>query len=72
MKTKEECINYILLSINMLETNLELIEDRNSYKFLSNSTELDYLKSIYEYLTGVTYKEYLLNNLKEELKKNLK
>lgn len=71
MKTKEECINYILLSINMLETNLELIEDRNSYKFLSNSTELDYLKSIYEYLTGVTYKEYLLNNLKEELKKNL-
>ena len=72
MKTKEECINYILLSINMLETSLELIEDRNSYKFLSNSTELDYLKSIYEYLTGVTYKEYLLNNLKEELKKNLK
>lgn len=72
MKTKEECINYILLSINMLETNLELIGDRNSYKFLSNSTELDYLKSIYEYLTGVTYKEYLLNNLKEELKKNLK
>lgn len=71
MKTKEECINYILLSINMLETNLELIEDRNFYKFLSNSTELDYLKSIYEYLTGVTYKEYLLNNLKEELKKNL-
>lgn len=71
MKTKEECINYILLSINMFETNLELIEDRNSYKFLSNSTELDYLKSIYEYLTGVTYKEYLLNNLKEELKKNL-
>lgn len=71
MKTKEECINYILLSINMLETNLELIGDRNSYKFLSNSTELDYLKSIYEYLTGVTYKEYLLNNLKEELKKNL-
>lgn len=69
MKTKEECINYILLSINMLETNLELIEDRNSYKFLSNSTELDYLKSIYEYLTGVTYKEYLLNNLKEELKR---
>ena len=64
MKTKEECINYILLSINMLETNLELIGDRNSYKFLSNSTELDYLKSIYEYLTGVTYKEYLLNNLK--------
>ena len=38
MKTKEECINYILLSINMLETNLELIGDRNSYKFLSNST----------------------------------
>lgn len=71
MKTKEECINYILLSINMLETNLELIGDRNSYKFLSNSTDLDYLKSIYEYLTGVTYKEYLLNNLKEELKKNL-
>lgn len=71
MKTKEECINYILLSINMLETNLELIGDKNSYKFLSNSTELDYLKSIYEYLTGVTYKEYLLNNLKEELKKNL-
>lgn len=71
MKTKEECINYILLSINALETNLELIENRNSYKFLSNSTELDYLKSIYEYLTGVTYKEYLLNNLKEELKKNL-
>ena len=71
MKTKEECINYILLSINMLETNLELIEDRNSYKFLSNSTELDYLKSIYEYLTRITYKEYLLNNLKEELKKNL-
>lgn len=71
MKTKEECINYILLSINTLETNLELIENRNSYKFLSNSTELDYLKSIYEYLTGVTYKEYLLNNLKEELKKNL-
>ncbi len=71
MKTKEECINYILLSINMLETNLELIENRNSYKFLSNSTELDYLKSIYEYLTGVTYKKYLLNNLKEELKKNL-
>lgn len=69
MKTKEECINYILLSINMLETNLELIGDRNSYKFLSNSTELDYLKSIYEYLTGVTYKEYLLNNLKEELKR---
>lgn len=55
----------------MLETNLELIEDRNSYKFLSNSTELDYLKSIYEYLTRITYKEYLLNNLKEELKKNL-
>lgn len=71
MKTKEECINYILLSINALETNLELIKNRNSYKFLSNSTELDYLKSIYEYLTGVTYKEYLLNNLKEELKKNL-
>lgn len=71
MKTKEECINYILLSINALETNLELIENRNSYKFLSNSTELDYLKSIYEYLTGVTYKEYLLNNLKEKLKKNL-
>lgn len=69
MKTKEECINYILLSINMLETNLELIGDRNSYKFLSNSTELDYLKSIYEYLTGITYKEYLLNNLKEELKR---
>ena len=69
MKTKEECINYILLYINMLETNLELIGDRNSYKFLSNSTELDYLKSIYEYLTGITYKEYLLNNLKEELKR---
>ena len=40
MKTKEECINYILLSINMLETNLELIEDRNSYKFLSNRSNL--------------------------------